>query len=215
MKKISYTKKGNQLFAPINNLLVPEWYLKPTIPEKLNLIRKSLHDKGFLDSITINTFKGREGVILNGVQTLNACLDLGLTELPVFLAYVEPDQEAEVHVLLNEQVATLNEDQKRSLMKARFMKFFDVDEVLLNSEQSDFEDNLAEEVASIVKKADEKFNSFELKPRKTIRRCVFNLPYEYRDYPEIAMKALGFKSKSLLFIELLKCCVEEAGNEAA
>lgn len=218
MIQIQTIRRGHQRYASITDLKVPEWYCKVINPDQKDFLMASLQEKGFLQAITINIYPGREGVILNGVQIVKTCEALAITEIPVHRIYIQPEHEAECHILLNESRGRLSEQQKRTLMKQRFEIFFGENVGILTPQITPYEiiDEGSTHVAdysNLMKVAEEQYQQAE--PIKTVRRCVFNLPPEYYDYPEIAVKSFGLKSKSELFIQLLKFCVEDSVNHAA
>lgn len=219
MKKIKLVKRGNQHYTLVKNLLLPEWYKEDSTAEHDDILKRSLSNKGFLQPITINMYEGRQGVILNGVQTVKACQALQIHDVPVFLVYVKPEEEGECHVLLNERNSLLTEEQKRALMKERFNYYFGDDAEILNQEASMYDvlhvDDDDIDTSAQMRIAAIKYEKTKNTPLKHIRKCTFNLPPEYRDYPERAMEAYGFESRSELFIQLLKYCVEGEENEAA
>jgi len=216
MKKNILHKRGDYVYACINDLKVAEWWNPKGPANKSNFLKRSLHKQGILQTVTINMYEGREGVILNGAEIVNACRELQVMEVPVFVVMVAPEQEGECHVLLNERRGLLTDELKRKLMRERFDYYLGGNDEILSTEPTSYDAFETEEAIDMTGFLEAGQQAFEnAKPIKLMRRCVFNLPPEYRDYPEIAMEALGIKSKSLLFIELLKCCVEDNRNEAA
>ncbi len=70
-------------------------------PQEREDIRKSLKAFGFVQPVVINTFKGRENVIIGGHQRISVWTEMGNTEVPCLEVSLNPDQEKELNVRLN------------------------------------------------------------------------------------------------------------------
>ena len=69
-------------------------------------IRKSLESFGFVQPIVVNTFPGREGVIVGGNQRAKVAIDMGMESVPCWEVCLDPQQEKEANVRLNKAQAS-------------------------------------------------------------------------------------------------------------
>ena len=70
-----------------------------------NLKRSLEQDRAFLDArpLLVNTYPGRENVVIGGNMRLRAARDLGWDEVPVVIVSVPPDIEAQWNLKDNNQ----------------------------------------------------------------------------------------------------------------
>jgi hypothetical protein len=144
MKKIKFQKRGDRTFALLSDLKVAEWYQKQLIVGKADFLKQSLQKKGFLRPIVINMYPGREGIIIDGVQIMLSCIDLGIEEVPVFEVNVDAQNERESHVLLNNAKSENDRQKELFLMRDKYYQYFAVDHEILDAKITPY-DNLVTE----------------------------------------------------------------------
>lgn len=73
-------------------------------------IKNSIEQFGFVEPIVVNTYKGREGVIIGGHQRYRIAKDLGFKEIPCVELNVDIDQEKEINIRLNKNTGEFDFD---------------------------------------------------------------------------------------------------------
>lgn len=82
--------------------LIPAEYNPRTLSEKqFQDLKKSFENLGTLEPAVINTFKGREGVIVSGHQRLKVAAALGMMEYPCLEVSFNPKKEKEANIRMN------------------------------------------------------------------------------------------------------------------
>lgn len=82
--------------------LIPATYNPRVIdPHVLEKLKKGLQEFGFVEPLVVNTFQGREGVIIGGHQRLKAALELGYEEVPVNYVSLDEKREKALNIALN------------------------------------------------------------------------------------------------------------------
>lgn len=81
---------------PIEYLLAPDYNPRDHTPEKLEALKKSMtEDPDFLKlrPLIVNTFEGREGIVIGGSKRLLAGQELEMKTIPCIFVYVPPIKE--------------------------------------------------------------------------------------------------------------------------
>jgi len=96
-------------------------------------ITASIERFGLVDPIIVNTYPGRENVIVGGHQRVKIAEDMGITEVPVRLVYLSEKRERELNIRLNKNTGEWDWD----LLEAQFA----TDELVAwGFSEEDFED---------------------------------------------------------------------------
>ena len=64
-------------------------------------LKDSISKFGMAEPIVVNSNPDREGIVIGGHQSLRACMDLGIKEVPCFLVNLEEKDERELNIRLN------------------------------------------------------------------------------------------------------------------
>lgn len=108
---------------PIENLVAPEYNPRLHSPEKLEALKNSMReDPDFLRvrPIIVNTYEGREGVVIGGSKRLLAAQEMRMETIPVIFVYVPPTKEKAWNVKDNVPTGDwIPEKRKEVLMDLR------------------------------------------------------------------------------------------------
>ena len=85
----------------IEDLTPAEYNPRRISSKQMSDLRDSLSRFGMVDPVIVNTFEGREGVIIGGHQRLKAWSDLGNDTVPCVEVCLQPELERELNVRLN------------------------------------------------------------------------------------------------------------------
>lgn len=78
-------------------------------------LQKSIRKFGVVDPAIINTYKGRESVIVGGHQRIKVAMEMGMSEFPCVEVCLHPDQEKELNIRLNKNSGEWNFDDLANL----------------------------------------------------------------------------------------------------
>jgi hypothetical protein len=200
-QKLKLENYGDQLFVPISQLSAPIWHRKNPIEGREHFLRNSITEHGVKRPIVINNRLSREGIIIDGLSTVQVARTLGIFDVPVFLVDVSEVDEKKYHALFNTSSTELSKEQMIRLMEADYQSYFEPDDEVL--QLSEFYDAIEAGENVIANTADD--------PRP-IRKLICNLPPDMADYPESAMEAMGLTSISALVSTLIKLVLEDPAN---
>lgn len=85
----------------ITNLKPAEHNPRTMAPEQMEHLKRSIEGFGFVEPVVVNTYPGREGVIVGGHQRVKAAAALGLGTVPCVEVSLAPEEERELNVRLN------------------------------------------------------------------------------------------------------------------
>lgn len=85
-------------------------------------LEKSIRKFGVVDPAIVNTYKGRENVIVGGHQRIKVAMEMGMTEFPCVEVSLNRDQERELNIRLNKNSGEWNFDDLANL--------FEIDELI-------------------------------------------------------------------------------------
>lgn len=85
-------------------------------------LEKSIKRFGVVDPAIVNTYKGRENIIVGGHQRIRVAMEMGMSEFPCVEVSLNKDQERELNVRLNKNSGEWNFDELANL--------FEVDELI-------------------------------------------------------------------------------------
>ena len=91
---------------------------KKAKPKELEGIRQSITEFGIVDPFVINTYEGRENVIINGHQRKIVYEELGFTEVPCVEVCLPLEAEKELNLRLSKNVVGIDE----ALLAINFQK---------------------------------------------------------------------------------------------
>jgi len=129
----SFSKGKQGKFANIKMLKVPEYHKKDQIESNETFLRESIKEFDIQAPLIVNTYPGREGVIINGTQVYKECLDQGIRLIPVWEVSVNLNVEKKLHGLLNTHKTDLSIEHLKTLLGMCYVEFFP--EVLLCQQQ--------------------------------------------------------------------------------
>ena len=86
---------------PIDDLKPSGYNPRQLTRKQYSNLRRSISELGFVAPVIVNTYPGRENVIVGGHQRVSVAKDLGIEKIPCFLVFLSPDKEREANVRLN------------------------------------------------------------------------------------------------------------------
>ncbi len=109
-------------YCPIELLTMADYNPRVMSKQDSESLRKSIERFGFVDPIIVNTFPGRENVIVGGHQRYEMAKLMGIKQVPVVTVYLEIEKEKELNVFLNKAVGSWDYD--------KLANYFDLDMLL-------------------------------------------------------------------------------------
>lgn len=97
------------IYKDIDSLIDTEYNPKKCTPKEENNIRNSIMEFGIVDPLIINTYKGRENVIVGGHQRRRVAKQLGYTQVPCIEVCLDLEREKELNLRLSKNVAAVDE----------------------------------------------------------------------------------------------------------
>jgi len=91
-------------------------------------IEESLKRFGFVDPVIVNTYPGREGVIVGGHQRCKVAKALGFSQVPCVEVWLSLEQERELNVRLNKNTGEWDIEALREHFEAADLKVFGFDD---------------------------------------------------------------------------------------
>lgn len=82
---------------------------KKCTPKEEHDIKNSIEKFGVIDPLIINTYKGRENVIVGGHQRKRIAKAMGYTSVPCVEVCLPPDEEKELNLRLSKNTASIDE----------------------------------------------------------------------------------------------------------
>lgn len=107
---------------PVNDLIEAEYNPRFMSDEKREEIENSIKKFGLVEPIVVNSFKGRENVVIGGHQRLLICKDLGHTKVPCSIRCLNLPDEKELNIRLNKAQAEFD--------RAKLNTYFEKKELL-------------------------------------------------------------------------------------
>ena len=107
---------------PVNDLIEAEYNPRFMSDEKREEIENSIKKFGLVEPIVVNSFKGRENVVIGGHQRLLICKDLGHTKVPCSIRCLDLPDEKELNIRLNKAQAEFD--------RAKLNTYFEKKELL-------------------------------------------------------------------------------------
>lgn len=97
------------VYKDIDSLIDTEYNPKKCSPKEENDIRNSIITFGIVDPLIVNTYPGRENIIVGGHQRRRIAKSLGYTEVPCVEVYEDLEREKELNIRLTKNVASVDE----------------------------------------------------------------------------------------------------------
>lgn len=124
MLEINENFYGDKKFVSIDIPKIPEYYQKNPIEGHEQFLGNSIDTFGVKAPLVINTNPERYGMIINGVEIYKECLNLGLTEVPVWEVELDFEEEKALHVALNTHTSEVSQEQVERLLNSLESKLF-------------------------------------------------------------------------------------------
>ena len=94
---------GSKEFVPVDSLIIPEYYRKDDIDDRVNVIRNGIEKFGVKSPIIVNESEDRHNIIIHGVLIYELAKELNILEVPVHYLNLTIQEEKELSVLLNQK----------------------------------------------------------------------------------------------------------------
>ncbi len=94
-------------------------------------LRQSMREFGAQQPAIINTFSGRENVIIGGHQRVKVWASLGYAEYPCWLVSLDPEREKELNIRLNRNTGEWDKDLLANLFSTDDLMGWGFDQVEL------------------------------------------------------------------------------------
>lgn len=110
---------------PIKDLKFAEYNPRSITTSQFEKLRQSIREFGFVEPVVVNSFKGRENVIVGGHMRVRAAEAEGWTEVPCHFVSLDAQKEKLLNIALNrihgewdegklaELVFTLNQNDRQ------------------------------------------------------------------------------------------------------
>ncbi len=85
----------------ISQLVAPEYNPRRITKKQFEDLNKSFENLGTLEPAVINTFPGRENIIISGNQRIKVAKSRGMKEYPCLMVSFSPEKEKEANIRLN------------------------------------------------------------------------------------------------------------------
>lgn len=85
----------------IDDLKFAEYNPRKINGKQLDDLKKSIKKFGLQEPFLVNTYKGRENVLISGHQRSRACRELGITMVPCVELKLNPEEEKELNIRMN------------------------------------------------------------------------------------------------------------------
>lgn len=95
------TEKQNITYVNIEQLEAATYNPRKINQTQLDQLITSIKEFGVVEPIVVNTFKGRENIIVGGHQRVKAMQSLGYKEVPCIFVSLPIEKEKELNVRLN------------------------------------------------------------------------------------------------------------------
>ena len=86
---------------PVSDLKQSDYNPRQISANDYDALKDSISKFGMAEPLVVNSYKGREGIVIGGHQRLRACIDLGIKEVPCFIVPLPEEDERELNIRLN------------------------------------------------------------------------------------------------------------------
>ena len=165
----------------IEELKLAEYNPRFISDSQFEKLRRSIREFGFVEPVVVNSYPGRENVIVGGHMRVLAAKEEGMAEVPCFVVNIDPNKEKLLNLSLNrihgewdesklaELIFHLNEDHADITLSGFEMPELHnlLDEGVLKSQKKDDDDFDADEEYGNIKVAESKLGEvYELGPHR-------------------------------------------------
>lgn len=162
------------VYKDIDTLKPAEYNPKKCSPKEEKGIEDSIKLFGFVEPLVINTFEGREDVIVTGHQRVRIAKKLGYTKVPCVEVYCSyPDEEMELNARLSKNTASIDYDILAKYYKKDKLLAIGFKEEELKAFMTEFEEKFHKEnnatcVYPLVPKFSEKYDAVIIVSKNSI-----------------------------------------------
>lgn len=162
------------VYKDIDTLKPAEYNPKKCTPKEEKGIEDSIKLFGFVEPLVINTFEGRENVIVTGHQRVRIAKKLGYTKVPCVEVYCPyPDEEMELNARLSKNTASIDYDilakyYKKDKLLAIGFKEEELKAFMTEFEKKFHKENNATCVYPLVPKFSEKYDAVIIVSKNSI-----------------------------------------------
>jgi len=96
--------------VPVASLRPAEYNPRLMTEKEANDLRASLREFGFVEPLVINTFPGRENVVIGGHQRLRIAIEMGMASVPCTPQRLDEAHERELNLRLNKNLGSWDWD---------------------------------------------------------------------------------------------------------
>jgi hypothetical protein len=100
---------GKIVWVPIAQLVPADYNPRSITPQEMANLKQSLEEFGMPEPVVVNTYPGRENIIVGGHQRVEAARQLGWEMVPVTYVYLNFARERQLNLALNRISGTWDE----------------------------------------------------------------------------------------------------------
>ncbi len=154
----------NIVYKNLDDLIDNEYNPKSLSPKQENEIAESIKTFGIVDPFIINTYKGRENIIVGGHQRKKVCKSLGISSVPCVEVCLPLEEEKELCLRLTANQGSIDEallaiNYSKEMIKRVGLECEKIKEVASEFEKKFNEVNNTNCVYPIVPKFSEKYDA--------------------------------------------------------
>lgn len=97
-------------YVPIDSLIPALYNPREANEAQIQQLTASIKKKGLIDPILVNTFPGRENIIIGGHFRVRIAKGLGYTEVPVIFLKLDEGEEREFNIRLNKNTGSFSNE---------------------------------------------------------------------------------------------------------
>lgn len=194
---LEFSNYNEQKYVTVKGLRIPHYYAKKEIEgDGKRLLIESVKVNGVKKPIVINTYPGREGIIIDGAEIYKISLGLGIEELPCYCLDVPQEKEKELHYLFSTNVREYSIDEIINQLSQEYLDLF-ADMRIPKELHND-----------IFEVADEELKIDEVLDLQRIKSFPLRFQEKYGDYPKKLQGITGAKSQNEAIVKLIIDVVE-------
>ncbi len=95
----------------IKTLINADYNPRRLTDKQFQVLRRSMKEFGPVQPAVVNTFPGRENIIVGGHQRVRVWASLGRATYPCFLVSLDPEREKELNIRLNHAMGEWDKDK--------------------------------------------------------------------------------------------------------
>jgi len=101
---------------PIKDLKLSEYNPRVIDEKNLKNLKNSINTYGWLSPVVINSYPGRENIVISGHQRIKAAEELGQKEVPIIKVNIDPVKEKALNLAMNKIGGEFEEDKLIELL---------------------------------------------------------------------------------------------------